>query len=408
LAKACFLSLPLHGHVNPSLPLVRALTERAVEVVYYGTDRFAPAIEQAGGRFRRYRSEFLRDLRQLPDRMHEVAWLLMQATGEVLEHDLPSIHAESFDVLIADSVAPWGHWAGEKLDLPVVTSVPTFAFNRHVLAYGVARGVRPKSAGVLLSKLRYITKAALLQRRLRRRFVVRGPGLMQTLMGHSDLNIVYTSRLFQPCIETFDGRYEFVGPSFGPRMAASPFPWERVRPDFVYVSLGTLFNTDPAFYKHCFDAFRDAPYQIVMSTGGAQAGFSTRDIVPGNFILESYVPQLEVLARASAFVSHGGMNSVSESLAHAVPVAVVPQMGEQAIVGQRVEELGAGLLLWKRELTPDRLRSAIDRLRSEPRFRAQAGVIRESFQEAGGARRAAESVSTFVHRRRPKEAARHT
>ena len=315
MPRACFFSLPLHGHVNPSLPLVRALADRGIDVIYYAADPFASAIEEAGGRFRCYRSEFLRDIRNLPDRMHEVAWLLMRSAGEVLEHDLPEIRAGSFDVVITDSVAPWGHWVGEKLDLPVVTSVPTFAFNRHVLAYGVARGVRPKSAGMLLSKLRYITKAALLRRRLRRRFDARGPGLMKTLMGHSDLNIVYTSRLFQPCIETFDARYEFVGPSFGPRIEASPFPWERVRGDFVYVSLGTLFNTDPAFYRHCFDAFRDAPFQVVMSIG-ATVEFSTARRRP----FELHRAVLRAAARDpranSAFVSHGGMNSVSESLAH--------------------------------------------------------------------------------------------
>jgi MGT family glycosyltransferase len=407
LLRACFFSLPLHGHVNPSLPLVRALADRGTDVIYYAADPFAPAIEEAGGRFRGYRSEFLRDIRNLPDRMHEVAWLLMRSTGEVLEHDLPEIRAGSFDVVITDSVAPWGHWVGEKLDLPVVTSVPTFAFNRHVLAYGVARGVRPKSAGMLLSKLRYITKAALLQRRLRRRFDARGPGLMKTLMGHSDLNIVYTSRLFQPCIETFDERYEFVGPSFGPRIEASRFPWERVQRDFVYVSLGTLFNTDPAFYKHCFDAFRDAPFQVVMSIGGTVA-LSALGPVPANLIVQPYVPQLEVLARASAFVSHGGMNSVSESLAHAVPLVVIPQMGEQAIVARRVQELGAGLMLTPPEVSGNRLRAAVDDLLSDPGFRTQAAVIRESFRAAGGVDRATEAITTFVHRWRSKGALHHT
>ena len=407
MPTACFFSLPLHGHVNPSLPLVRALADRGIDVIYYAADPFASAIEEAGGRFRRYRSEFLRDIRQLPDRMHELAWLLMRSAGEVLEHDLPEIRAGSFDVVITDSVAPWGHWVGEKLDLPVVTSVPTFAFNRHVLAYGVARGVRPKSAGMLLSKLRYITKAALLRRRLRRRFDARGPSLMKTLMGHSDLNIVYTSRFFQPCVETFDGRYEFVGPSFGPRPAATPFPWERVQRDFIYVSLGTLFNTDPGFYRHCFDGFRDAPFQVVMSIGATVASSQLGD-VPSNFIVQPYVPQLDVLARASAFVSHGGMNSVSESLAHAVPLVVIPQMGEQAIVGQRVQELGAGLMLAAPEVSGSRLRAAVDGLLADPGCRTRAAEIRESFRTAGGVDRATEAITTFVHRWRSKTASHHT
>ena len=34
---------------------------------------------------------------------------------------------------------------------------------------------------------------------------------------------------------------------------------------------------------------------------------------PANFIVHSNAPQIEVLRRATAFVSHGGMNSVNEA-----------------------------------------------------------------------------------------------
>ena len=41
MSKALFLGLPLHGHTNPSLPLVRALVERGEEVVYFSNAAFA-------------------------------------------------------------------------------------------------------------------------------------------------------------------------------------------------------------------------------------------------------------------------------------------------------------------------------------------------------------------------------
>jgi MGT family glycosyltransferase len=107
-----------------------------------------------------------------------------------------------------------------------------------------------------------------------------------------------------------------------------------------------------------------------------------------------------VLQRASAFVTHGGMNSVSESLYYGVPVVVVPQMGEQAIVGRRVEELGAGLYLAKEEVTAETLRASVRRLLAEDRFARQTGEIRESFQNAGGVTRAADAIVTFTTQQR--------
>ncbi len=59
MAKALCLSLPLHGHINPSLPLVRELVGRGDEVVYYSADAFAADIERAGARYRPYRNACL-------------------------------------------------------------------------------------------------------------------------------------------------------------------------------------------------------------------------------------------------------------------------------------------------------------------------------------------------------------
>lgn len=405
MAKALFLSLPLHGHTNPSLPLARELVGRGDEVVYYSADVFAAKIEQIGARYRPYRNAFLADIRQLPERMDELSWLLMRITAEVLAHELDAFRAERPDYLITDSVAPWGQWVAEVLGVPVVTSVTTFAFNRRVLAFAVGHGVRPKSARLLLSKVRYMVKALRLGRRLSRQYGVRGPGITGLVLGRSDLNIVYTSRLFQPCAETFDDRFQFVGPSLTPPTDAVRFPeGEAPQPAVVYVSLGTLFNADPTFYRDCFEAFRRVDVQVIMSIG-ATVSEASLGPVPPNFIVQTYVPQLEVLRRASVFVTHGGMNSVSESLYHGVPVVVIPQMSEQEIVGRRVEELGAGLCLAKEEATAEKLRESVERLLAEDRFRQQAAVVRQSFQTAGGVARAADAILAFTRPRGPRMAA---
>src|SRR5215211_1406254 len=193
MRKALFLSLPLHGHTNPSLPLVRELVRRGDEVIYYSTDSFAEKIAQTGARYRPYRNEFLADLRQLPERLEELSWLLMRTTEDLLERELAALRAERPDYLIADSVAPWGQWLGEALGIPVVTSVSTFAINRRVLAFAVSHGVRPKSARLVLSKLRHISRAIWLARRLSRRHGIKGPGITGLVFGRSALNIVYTS-----------------------------------------------------------------------------------------------------------------------------------------------------------------------------------------------------------------------
>ena len=395
MAKALFLGLPLHGHINPSLPLVRELVGRGDEVVYYATDRFAAAIEQAGGQCRSYGGTSLVDLDLLPAQTDRLAWLLMRMSARVLEEDLERFREERPDYLITDSVAPWGQWAAKLLGVPLVTSVSTLAFNRSVMAFGAARGVRPAGLRLFFSKLRHIGKAWRLQRRLCRQYGVDGPGVMGSVMGSSCLNIVYTSRHFQPCANTFDDRFQFVGPMTS-RGETIPFPWDRVgASDVVYVSLGTLFNADTAFYRTCFEAFAGQAFQVILSVG-TKVSLSSLGAVPPNFVVSAHVPQLAVLQRARAFVTHGGMNSVSEGLFYGVPLVVVPQMGEQAIVGRQVEQLGAGLCLTKKEVTGSSLRESVRRLLEEERFRGQADIVRRSFLDAGGPARAADAILAFT------------
>ena len=393
--KALFFGLPVHGHFNPTPPLVRELVRRGDEVIYYSTDEFAGRIAETGATYRAYGNAFLPELGSVARRMDELAWLFMRTTAEVLDSELEQYRAEKPDYLITDSVAPWGQWIGEILGIPVVTSITTFAFNRHVIKYGLSHGVRPKSGKVLLSKLRHITRAVRLMYRLRRRYGVKGPGLMGTMSGGSGLSLVYTSRRFQPCEETFDSRYCFVGPLLEPRAAAADFPWDSLRHrTVVYVSLGTLFNAEPGFYRDCFEAFRGLDAQIVLSTG-ARVSIDALGQPPSNIVVRSHVPQLEILRRAAAFVTHGGMNSVSESLVNGVPLVVIPHMGEQEIVGRRVEQLGAGIFVAKESAAPDVLRSSVERLLKDDSFAARARDIGQSFRDAGGVQRAADAIRAF-------------
>ncbi len=322
----------------------------------------------------------------------------MKATAEVLAAHLPAIRADTPDYVITDSVAPWGQWIGQMLRVPVVTSITTFAFNRHVLALAASRGARPKSAALLWSKLHHVGKAALLARRLRRTHGVPGMGPIASVMGHSALNLVYTSRLFQPRAETFDERYQFVGPGLDqadvPEGAGEP-PDSR---PLVYVSLGTLFNDRVDFYRQCIDAFAGQAVRVLIATGDRVRPEALGQ-VPANITIRPHVDQLAVLRGASAFVSHGGMNSVSESLLAGVPLVIVPQMSEQQLVGGQVQALGAGVCLAGGAGNRAAIREAVTRVMVNDDCRRHARRIGQSLADAGGTSRGAACVLAFASSR---------
>jgi MGT family glycosyltransferase len=130
-----------------------------------------------------------------------------------------------------------------------------------------------------------------------------------------------------------------------------------------------------------------APWQVVMATGG---DFPVESLGPlaENFIVRSFVPQIEILRRAAAFVTHGGMNSVQEGLYHGVPLAIAPQGADQFWISARASELGAALVLNGAGAIFDSVREIL----SNPSYAAAAARLGASLRTAGGHMRAADAI----------------
>jgi MGT family glycosyltransferase len=106
--------------------------------------------------------------------------------------------------------------------------------------------------------------------------------------------------------------------------------------------------------------------------------------LPQNTVSLPFVQELKVLERARAFVCHGGMGSLGKALSRGVPAVVIPQILEQAVVGARVQQLGAGIHLPRHRVTVERLRSAVDRVTKDDSFRRAARDIAVSFEISTG------------------------
>ena len=164
MAKALFLSLPLTGHINPSLPLVRELAERGDDVVYYATGVFAKRIGEAKACYKPYRNAFLADLKAAPRADPRTSRSAHPNGRGSARRASEEFRQERPDYVITDSVAPWRRLdhadpgaSGGDLDLHV-------RLQPSCLEVAVANGIRPKSAGQFVAKLRNLSRAILRER----------------------------------------------------------------------------------------------------------------------------------------------------------------------------------------------------------------------------------------------------
>jgi len=398
MGRLVYFSFPAYGHVNPTLPVVRELVRREHEVIYYGTEPFRQAIQATGAVFCPYSAQFCMP-EQGPGpfvRLSTTLETLLELSRVVLAHHLEQAKLARPTHIMYDSFAPWGGLVARLLRLPSIASIPSILVNREIDSrYGAGPERQPEDPRLTaqwIAAFRERSHACLLPYNL-----PEPPSPAQLLQTYGDLNLVYTSRLFQPLAETFEGgRFKFVGPCFDFRPQAPPFPFDRLdgRP-LVLVSLGTVYGNCPQFVRVCLEELADTEWQVVLSAGG-NSRIEDLGPVPGNFIVRSFVPQIEILRRAAAFVTHGGMNSVQEALYHGVPMVAAPQAADQFWISARASELGAALVLAPARMEAGAVRGGVRRILSGSSYAAAAARIGASLREAGGSGRATGEIESFI------------
>ncbi len=393
MSKVVFLGFPGHGHINPTLPVVAELLRRGEQILYYASEDFQPSIERTGATF----CDYGQGLPLEPpdsEKPLQVVQRLMETGQIILARILPDVKAIQPDYLIYDSLSAWGGYLGQILGIPTISSVPGILTTARLVFSDPLNLLN--MVGMQLTGHAYIARAQAIAKLLSEKYPIRKPGVMDVFFSPGMLNIIYTSKAFQPFADTFDAqRYKFVGPSLLPRPEASAFPFEKLQnKPLLYISLGTALNKRADFYRQCFDAFASSDFQVVLAIG-RQVSREVLGRIPSNFLVEAFVPQLEILQRARLFLTHGGMNSVNEALYYNVPLIVVPQGEDQPWIAKRVADLGAGKMLSNNQISVERLRRMAQEILIQPAYAQAAAIIGESLRTAGGYQKAADEIEAF-------------
>ena len=387
MSRIVFFCIPAHGHTNPTLGVVRELTARGHEVLYYSYTPFREKIEAAGARFIAC-DAFDAEQRLTQEEGTRIGSDLALSTRVLVDttlalDDMVCAEMERLkpDCIVADSMAVWGKAVAMKLGIPFVCSTTTFAFNQH------SAKIMKQSVGQMVSMMFSMPKISKQIKRLQDRgYPVKS--ILDIISNDDNTHtIVYTSPQFQPCAETFSDKYAFVGPSIRPAAVEVEKPGEKL----VYISMGTVNNDMLPLYRNCIEALKDTPYQVILSVGG-QVDPAQFGKLPENIAVYPSVDQIAVLEKADVFLSHCGMNSVSESLYHSVPLVMLPQTSEQGGVAVRTAQLGAGIRLEK--TTPQAIRAAVETVLKDPAYRKNAAAIAAGFQACSGPKGAADKIES--------------
>jgi MGT family glycosyltransferase len=393
MTQAWFFNIPTHGHINPTLPLVQALVGEGDEVTYFAGPRFAGRIEATGAAYGEYGDAYTFDQTRTDahailqgSQLAEATAALMPALNERLAQERP-------DYVLFDMSAPWGALIAQRQRIPAVASFPHLPFNWRVFLNDAR--VLKKGIHSLRPGQGYYRALQRQTARLAREQKLRKPTELNVLSSSAELNIVFSSRYFQPFEEHFDDSYHYIGPVINTARTDEPFEITRgPGQPLLYIAVGTLYQADLRFFEQCIEAFGDGRFAVIMSVGKA---VDPADLgpLPANFSVAQYVPQLQILDQADLFITHGGMNSINEAVMALVPMVAVPNTIEQAVNAFRIEQLGAGRYLPPERLDVSALRQVAEGLLADPAIAHGLSKIRDSFLEAGGIPHAVAAIEAF-------------
>ncbi len=374
MSRYLFFVPPLTGHILPAAAVARVLSSRGHEVAWVGSQtRLRPFLDPDATVY----PTGMRLFRGQPDTgMAAVKSLWEGFVVPFARFTLPAVAkavtAFRPDVLVSDQQALAGPLVARRHGLPWATLCPA--------TLELARPFRrlPKvEAWIRGHQASLAAEAGLVA------------GDTGDLMFSPHLVIIFADRALVGDDEPYPGHFAFVGPSLGARSADPGFPWDWLDPArrHVLVTVGTMADAVAAdFYGRAIEALAPLAGDV---QGMVVAQPETIPDVPGHIHVQPRVPMLELLPRLDAVVCHAGTNTVSEALAHGVPLVVAPLTRDQPVNAAHVVRAGAGIRVHFHRVKPAALRAAVLTVVSDPAYRAAAERIRDSSAAGGGAAEAA-------------------
>jgi MGT family glycosyltransferase len=280
---------------------------------------------------------------------------------------IEQVQKEKADAIVYDPMCIWGREVVQCLRLPAATFYTTFP---------------QKNDFSFLDSLTDVNVSPEIEKTL------------QLLMKEEELNIVTIPKEFHPYSEHFNENYAFVGPLITERNTEIDIPLHKLKNNkVIYISMRSILSRSD-LYKDYIEAFEDTSWQVVLNIG--QVPVEQLGPLPSNFIVRSFVPQLEVLKYTDVFITHGGMNSVMESLWYQVPQIVIPQSPEQSIIAAQIKYLGLDEVLEEGQLNAQKISQTVQRFESDEQMERRLQANQKVMLDSGGVTQAVNRLQSFV------------
>lgn len=388
-AHIAMFSIAAHGHVNPSLEVIRELVARGHRVSYAVPASFAEKVAATGATPVAYTSTLPTDddpdawgtelIDNIEPFLNDAVQVLPQLAAAFAD-DVPDLVLHDITAYPAPVLAHrWG--------------VPALSLWPNLVPW---EGYEEEVADPMYADLKESERGKAYYARFTAWLTENGIDTHpDPFVGRPRKAVVLIPRALQPNADRVDESvYQFVGTCQGDRAEQGEWqrPAEADGKKVLLVSFGSAVTKQPDFYRTCVKAFGDLPDWHVVLGIGKFVDPAELGEVPGNFEVHRWVPQVSVLKQADAFVTHAGAGGCQEGLATATPMVAVPVMTDGFGNADMLVGHGVARRVELTEVTADELRTAVVELVADPEVARRLAEIGAGMAGEGGTRRAADLV----------------
>lgn len=418
MARFFLTAMPFSGHVAPLAAVAAALVARGHEVRVYTGAAFRGRIEATGARFVAWRTAPDFDEQNLPATFPRLVGrkglsqllinmedLFIATTPGQLTDARAEWDREPWDALVSDEASLAPSVIAETLGCrwATVAVLPLHLLSRRGPPPGL--GLRPGRS--LAGRTRDAALRALVPALSGR--LNSAATLAREAVGLAKAPVGFDRQVWSPGLILASGvpaldfdlpdrpaRLHWVGRLAVPEPVPRPSWWGDLEGRRVIAVTQGTQNVDPTDLLHpTLETLADVDALVVASTG-VHGEDSLPFPVPANARTSAMLPFDDLLPRADLLVTNGGWGGVLTALSHGVPLVVGGGDLDKPEVAGRVDAAGAGINLRTGRPEPHDIRAAVDRVRTDARYRERAREISEQLTAAGGAVQAAEVLETFT------------
>lgn len=402
MKRIAFFSIPLFGHVNYGLKIAKQLQDDGYEVLYYSGYSYQNCIELKGVRFQAYSDE-IEELFETENSTYNNSYM-SNIEPEKLDHvdewynfcsHLYKINELFFeydihvmkkpDLVIYDSAALWGKRIGQFFGVLSIASCTPYFYPEKYARYDYAEFAR-----LILQKDYSNNKAGRVVYMLEK--AVNG-SIIEPLSPTADYRFIYSVKSFQAGVEYIDENTYFVGPLIDKddysSVDESLFSIDTAN---IYIAFGSIYNNGTVF-RRIYEECKDLPFNFILNIGNS-VELECFDDLPPNWHVVQRINQISVLQKVQLFISHGGVNSVRESMYWGVPILVIPAEGDTLCTAKDIDTARLGVQLSIEDI--ELIKEKIELILNSQEIQENCNKISSEMKRAGGIYKTVEIIKNIL------------